>query len=235
MVTIMHDKTHLPTVAEIEAPADVLSVRTNTIKVVRAENMKFVAANSGVPVPKVHDHFVDHETGKRYIIMDYVPGTDLEKLLLSLTLVEKKTVRYFGNLTHKPYADGVLSSPHNNPMISGPFQNQEEMNQAILRKIGQSQSPHYIRLLQGMVDRTLKGHRIVFTHRDLQPKNIMVERCGLREDGSNDFEYPEFWDSCNSILYCQLKPNWLELVPDILDQYPLEYLMMRVVYASVFY
>ena len=93
----------------MEASPDVLSVRTNATKVVRArerfavkfgysiplleaENMKFVAHNSNVPVPKVHDNFVGPETQKRYIIIDYILGIDLEKLLLSLTLVEKKTI-----------------------------------------------------------------------------------------------------------------------------------------------
>lgn len=97
-----------------------------------------------------------------------------------------------------------------------------------------------------MVDRTLQGHRIIFAHRDLQPKNIMVELNGACEDGSSDFRitlidwnlsgwYPEFWDFCNSTLYCQFKPHWLELVPNIFDQYPSEYLTVQVVYASVFY
>jgi hypothetical protein len=45
-----------------------------------AENMKFVAANSNVSVPKVHANFVDPETQKRYIVMDFVPGTDLQKI-----------------------------------------------------------------------------------------------------------------------------------------------------------
>lgn len=280
MATDALEKIELPTVSEIEASPDVLSVRTNAIKVVRvrkrfavkfgysipsleAENMKFVACHSKVPVPKVHSHFVDPETQKRYIIMDYVPGADLEKMLPSLTPTEKKTISkeikdavdelrripapgYFGNLARTPYTDGVLSSPDDNPMISGPFNSQDEMNQGILVRLGQKESPHYIRLLRGMVDLTLKGHKSVFTHGDLQPKNVIVERKGLREDGSSNFKvtlidwnlsgwYPEFWDYCNSTLYCQLKPGWLELVPDIFDQYPLEYLMMQVVYASVFY
>ncbi|KAJ5492698.1 hypothetical protein N7539_001444 [Penicillium diatomitis] len=275
-----HERNDLPTVAEIEASPDVLSVRTNAVKVVRvrerfavkigysippleAENMIFVAHNSNVPVPKVHDNFVDPETQKRYIIMDYIPGTDLEKLLPSLTTIEKKAISarikcavdelrqipaqgYFGNLGYQPYYDGVLSSPDDNPTISGPFEDQEQMNQGILTRLGQKESPHYIRLLRGMVDRTLKDHKIVFTHGDLQPKNIMVERNGHQEDGSADFKitlidwnlsgwYPEFWDFCNSTLYCQLKHDWLELIPDIFDQYPLEYLMMQVVYSSVFY
>lgn len=147
-----------------------MSVRTNAIKVVRvrerfavkigysiqpleAENMTFVALNSNVPVPKFHDNFVDPETRKRYIIMDYIPGTDLEKLLPSLTPVEKQTIStrikgaidelrqipaqgYFGNLERQPYTDGVLPSPDDNPTISGPFENQEQMYQGILTRLG---------------------------------------------------------------------------------------------------
>ena len=63
---------------------------------------------------------------------------------------------YFGNLERQPYTDGVLSSPDDNPTISGPFENQEQMNQGILTRLGQKESPPYIRLLRGMVDRTLK-------------------------------------------------------------------------------
>ena len=270
----------LPTIADIEASTDVLSIRTNAIKVVRvkerfavkigysippleAENMKFVAANSKVPVPKVHANFIDPETQKRYVVMDFVPGTDLQKLLPSLTPTEKTTISqrirqavnelrtipspgHFWNLNCTPYTDGVLSTPDNNPVISGPFKDQKQMNQGILERLGQMQSPHYIRLLKEMVNRTLKNHRIVFTHGDLQPKNIIVERKGVCNNGDADFKvtlidwnlsgwYPEFWDFCNSTLYCQMKPDWLELIPDIFDQYPVEYLMMQVVYSSVFY
>ncbi|KAI2791696.1 hypothetical protein POX_c04565 [Penicillium oxalicum] len=94
MAILAPERIDLPTVAEIEASPDVLSIRTNAIKVVRvrerfavkfgysippleAENMKFVAHNSNVPVPTVHDNFLDRETQKRYIIMDYIPGMDL--------------------------------------------------------------------------------------------------------------------------------------------------------------
>ncbi|KGO36258.1 Aminoglycoside phosphotransferase [Penicillium expansum] len=276
----MQSTIDLPTISDIEASTDVLSIRTNAIKVVRvkerftvkigyaippleAENMKYVAANSKVAVPKVDANFVDPETQKRYIIMDFIPGTDLQKLLPSLTPAEKTTVSeriketlnelrtipppgYFGNLNGTPCIDGVLSTPDNNPIISGPFKDQEELNQGILERLGQRHSPHYIRLLREMVNRTFKDHRTVFTHGDLQPKNIMVERREIHDDGGADFKvtlidwnlsgwYPEFWDFCNSTLYCQMKPDWLELVPDIFDQYPLEYLMMQVVYSSVFY
>ncbi|PHH51545.1 hypothetical protein CFIMG_008663RA00001 [Ceratocystis fimbriata CBS 114723] len=98
--------------------------------------MIFIAANSKVPVSKVHDHVVDPKTQKRCIVMDYIPGINLEELLPSLTLTEKKTISkrikdaidelrripaqgYLGSLTRAPYADGVLSTPDDNPLISG--------------------------------------------------------------------------------------------------------------------
>ncbi|KJK60567.1 Aminoglycoside 3'-phosphotransferase and Choline Kinase family protein [Aspergillus parasiticus SU-1] len=171
----------LPSIAEIEASADILSDPSRSVKVVRvrerfavklgtsiapleAENMKFVAANIKVPVPKVHDHFVDPETQKRYIVMDYVPRTDLQKLAPSLPEDQKKTVSkrirdaldelrripsqgYFGNLNRASYYDGILSTIDHDPSISGPFENEEQLNQGLLKCIGQSESPHYVRLL----------------------------------------------------------------------------------------
>ncbi|KAL4789167.1 hypothetical protein BDV19DRAFT_374550 [Aspergillus venezuelensis] len=84
----------LPTVTEIEASTDLLSLPEADTKVVRvnehfavkmghgvdlieAKNIKFLAANSKVPVPKVHAAFKDPATNKAYIIMQYLPGDTL--------------------------------------------------------------------------------------------------------------------------------------------------------------
>ncbi|KAH8434257.1 phosphotransferase family protein [Aspergillus melleus] len=269
----------LPTVAEIEAATEVLSAADTSAKVVRvnkdfavkmghnvtiieAENMKYLAENSKVPVPKVHAAFKDPDTNKTYIIMQYIPGDTLQSLLPSLSKTEKATIcslvkaavaelrsipppDYFGMLNRHPYLDGVFWTEGLDPRISGPFENQEEMNLAIIEKLRQTGSDQYIRLLRNMIDRTLNGHRNVFTHGDLQPKNIMVERLGDSE-GHLDYRislldwesagwYDESWDFCNATIACTFKPDWLELVPDILDQYPMEFLMMQVVYSSVYY
>ncbi len=101
------------------------------------------------------------------------------------------------------------------------------MNLAIIEKLCQIESDQYIRLLRDMVYRTLNGYRAVFTHGDLQPKNILVKRLEDR-DGHPEFRitlldwesagwYLEFWDFCNAIIACRFKLDWLELVSDILD------------------
>ncbi|EAW17177.1 uncharacterized protein NFIA_005390 [Aspergillus fischeri NRRL 181] len=126
----------LPSVSEIEAATELLSTPDTSTKVVRmrdfavkmghgvplieAENMKFLAENSKVPVPKVHAAFKDPANNKTYIIMEYLPGDTLEKLLPSLNSAEKATISnlikaaitelrsipppdYLGMLNRQPY------------------------------------------------------------------------------------------------------------------------------------
>ena len=88
----------LPTASEIEASTELISTSDTSAKVVRvrerfavkigygvplieAENMKFLAANSHVLVPTVHAAFKDPDTHKTYIIMEYLSGNTLEKIL----------------------------------------------------------------------------------------------------------------------------------------------------------
>lgn len=134
----------LPTASEIEASTELISTSDTSAKVVRvrerfavkigygvplieAENMKFLAANSHVLVPTVHAAFKDPDTHKTYIIMEYLSGNTLEKILPCLNVVEKATISstikdavsalrsipppdYFGMLNRQPYLDGVFWS-----------------------------------------------------------------------------------------------------------------------------
>ncbi|KAL4752937.1 hypothetical protein BDW72DRAFT_191509 [Aspergillus terricola var. indicus] len=198
----MADEIVLPSITEIEASTDLLSDPSRSVKVVRvrqrsavkagtsiapleAENMKVVAANSKVPVPKVHDHFVDPETQKRYIIMDYVPGTDLQKEALD-ELRRISSQGYPRNLNRMSYYEGNLSTIDLDTSMSVPFHNEEQFNQGLLKCLGKRELPNYVRLLRETIQRTLRGHKTVFAHADLQPKYVMAEQKGVCEDGSPD-------------------------------------------------
>lgn len=150
---------------------------------------------------------------------------------------------YLGTLNHQPYHGGVFWANENNQYISGPFANQDEMNRGILERMHRAKYPQYVWLVQKMVDNTLRDHRTVFTHGDLQPKNIMVEQVQSHSQShSGDMEELRFkitlidWEiACWYPEYCEFCNAWLELVLDILDGYPVEYLMMQAVYNTVFY
>ncbi|KAL2843914.1 hypothetical protein BJY01DRAFT_248377 [Aspergillus pseudoustus] len=163
------------------------------VPLIEAENMQFLAENSKVPVLKAHTAFRDADTKKSYIIMDYISGDTLQTLLPSLSVAEKDEIStlvkeaftemrsipppdYLGILNRNAYLHGVFWSDGLDPKISGPFASQQEMNVAIIEKLRQTESAPSIRLLKNMVDQTLRNHRALFTHGDLQPKNIIVER-----------------------------------------------------------
>lgn len=139
----------LPTAAEIETATELISMPDMSTKVFRvndrfavkigcdvslieAENMKFLAANSKVPVPKVYAAFRNPDTKKTHIVMEYIPGDTLQKLLPSLNLVEKARISklvkdaitelrsipspgYFGMLNRQPYLDEVFWTEGLNP------------------------------------------------------------------------------------------------------------------------
>ncbi|KAJ5464875.1 uncharacterized protein N7458_000561 [Penicillium daleae] len=183
MAIVAPEGTDLPTIAEIKSSPDVLSVRTNAIKVVRvrerfavkigysippleAENMKFVAHNSNVPVPKSMITLSIRKL-KRDILLWIISQARTSKNYYHRSRQWKRRQSAYGLKAQlMNYGRSLLKDTL------------ETWNASL---IPMKESPHYIRLLRGMVDRTLKGHKIVFTHGDLQPKNIMVERNGLKK------------------------------------------------------
>ena len=62
------------------------------VSFIEAEDIKFLAANCKVPVPKVYVAFRDPDTNKTYMIMEYLPGDTIRKLLPSLSPAEKATI-----------------------------------------------------------------------------------------------------------------------------------------------
>ncbi|KAB8235530.1 uncharacterized protein BDW43DRAFT_318382 [Aspergillus alliaceus] len=169
--------------------------------------MRFLAANSKVLVPKVYPAFVDLESNRTFIIMEYTHAIICKLVKDSIIdLQNMPTPGYLGTLKCQLYHDGVFWTTDYKPLISGPFASQEEMNRGITERPRQTETSHS----------TLHDHRAVFTYGDLQLKNIMVEEVESREGGSPDF-----------------RPDWLELIPDIVDEYPTEYLVMQVIYGII--
>ncbi|KAL2837678.1 hypothetical protein BJX68DRAFT_280148 [Aspergillus pseudodeflectus] len=180
----------LPNIAKTKILTNILSDPSRLVKVVQvrerfmvkvgasiqpleAENMEFMATPGNIPIPKIVSKYIREALNK----LRHIPSQG-----------------YFGNWNHTPYYKGILSTLNHDLSISGPFNNKELLYQALLKCLGQKESPHYVRLLREPIRHYY---------------NLMV--------------------------YCQRKPDWLELVPDIFNEYPVEYLMMRIFYISMFY
>ncbi|OBT80737.1 hypothetical protein VF21_00346 [Pseudogymnoascus sp. 05NY08] len=270
----------VPTIAQIKAATDFISQPDAHSKVVKisdqiavkfgtqvplleAETMRFIAANSAVPVPKVLATFSEEETGMNFIVMELVQGRTLEDLMPTLNSEEKSEIslqiknaidelrsiqppNYIGGLNRQHLNNAVFWVPEHDPAISGPFDTEAAMNEGMLRHLEQRTPAVYAQFLRGIVNSTLCGHRTVLTHGDLQPKNIIVNRISSPDGKKDGFKvylidwesaawYPEYWEFCSSTFGCRFRPEWLELASHILHQYPTEFLMMQVIYGIVYY
>ncbi|KAF2166895.1 hypothetical protein M409DRAFT_22947 [Zasmidium cellare ATCC 36951] len=229
---------------------------------VEAENLVLLA-NTDVPAPRRHGFIADPETNRSFLIMEFIEGDNLEQILPSLNLVERNIVfkqvqdaltclrnleppDYIGSVSRKPLNDGIFYTEPVDPKQSGPFANQEEMNKGMLLRLSETCVPSHVQFLRSLIESTLQGHKTVFTHADLQLKNIMVHRVGSKEDGSAgvfevkiiDWEmsgwYPEYWEFCNATVWDGLKPDWLDAVQEMMVGYSKEYLMLKLIRSIVF-
>ena len=66
------------------------------------------------------------------------------------------------------------------------------------------------------------GHRMVFTHGDLNMRNVLVDEYG-RLSGVVDWEhagwFPEYWDYTKALFVTRHNPRWLRMVEEIFRQF----------------
>jgi serine/threonine protein kinase len=237
---------------------------------VEAESMQYVVENSDVLLPKLHGVLTDPLTQQTFLVMDFVQGQTLEDLLPSLTQDEKDDIAqlikieldklralpepgYLGSVGRKACSHGMFWSssdiePEFTPLMSGPFENEAAFNDGLLRKLATmpDMAPPFLKFLKGLFSEALRNHKTVFTHGDLQPKNIMVQRIGSKDDGNGSFTislidwetsgwYPEYWEYCMSTLMGRYKPDWLEMVGKIMPAYGYEHALMQMVFHVLYY
>ena len=155
---------------------------------------------------------------------------------------------YFGTPNRGHLPDATVWEPIKgfDSREAGPFDSEEQLHETMVRRLSSITQPAYTSFLRDLISATLRGHKPVFTHGDLQLKNILARRAGLKEDGSTIFElkyidwefsgwYPEYWEFCNATMAARFNPEWLEMYQRILPVYHQEYLMMQHIRSILFY
>lgn len=161
------------------------------IDLIEAENLVFLFQHS-IPVPKVYAFY--EEGGKKYIVMERVPGENLQNLWSNLELFQKEAIMRnlrssweqirsipspggYCSLGRRPLEDGIFWTGGNGDAISGPSDTEEQLNEGILKKylkyeISNQKAAFYKRAFPHV----LKNHPPVFTQGDLQRKNVIVRK-----------------------------------------------------------
>ncbi|KAJ9316053.1 hypothetical protein DTO271D3_3629 [Paecilomyces variotii] len=202
-----------------------------------ADNLKFVAANTNIPVPKVHD--VQWEDGKvKAITMDYMPGKRLDQAWDGMNSDQKLSVaqelRDYVSQIRAFKGDYIGGANHGKAIIGnrafvdgGPFESEKLFNDFILADV----IPQIPQLLKDYAKDAVKdGHNIVFTHGDLAPRNILVDDEG-HVTAILDWElggwYPEHWEYIKGHAHLRPMRDWPDYLSIILPpKYKTEYIGM---------
>ncbi|KKY28831.1 putative phosphotransferase enzyme family protein [Phaeomoniella chlamydospora] len=229
------------------------------VDLTEGENMMFVEQLATVPVPRVYALFRHPDNKKAYIIMERVAGKHLETEwpLLSRSDKEAISIKLRSNLDElrqlqspggycslgqRPLLDGVFWTDGTVDTIAGPFKTESELNEAMIQKYIFNNLPlekaHFYRRAFPFIFRC---HPPVFTHGDLQRKNIMVQKVPISNDGDEvsfdykvtflDWEvagwYPSYWEYSRALFACgRWNDDWSFWVEKILEPFLNEWVWM---------
>lgn len=205
------------------------------IREVEADTMRFVARETRMPVPKVYGVYKS-ESGATFIVMEFMNGATMEKVWKTLSREGKKSMGlelrgyfrelrklkeiYIGALGRLPCTSESLQG-----LYTGPFENERELNETFVKNYEHTVPGYFGSMLTGMLK---DGHEIVFSHSDLNMRNILVR--DKKIVAVLDWEYagffPEYWDYAHAYLGVRWNDegmqDWVEFLQTSLDVYPVQ-------------
>jgi serine/threonine protein kinase len=155
----------------------------------------FLERCPSVPVPRLYAMYRD--SGKLYIVMQLMPGTELEGLWPSLSESEKSLIAgqlrsvfqeirslpspgFYGSVARGPLQHRYFLTRDQNRSINGPFETEEEFGLALSlrsRLNWEDNDRHgWISDFARNLPSSLNGHQSTFTHSDLYRKNILIQQ-----------------------------------------------------------
>lgn len=233
------------------ADSDMVAKFGAGVRLAEAEAMHLAQTLTSVPVPKVLSAYVLNDIC--YIIMSYENGeslcsywdraSDREKMSVISQLHDNvEQIRaikgdYIGGLNRSPCKGLIFKAGWGDSATYsyGPYNSEAESNEGIVQALEDRYAPncrstdlhftsaHCAYIINQMV-RELKGHRIVFTHGDLRPANILV-----RADGTVVFLgwglagfWPEYWEHYRAMFHVPWTTSWDREVELFIPPYHIE-------------
>jgi serine/threonine protein kinase len=156
----------------------------------------FIEEQLRIPAPRLYAMYREGRT--LYIVMEFIPGENLQQLWPKLEEEDKVTMAlqlraicdqmralpslgYFGSVSRGPYLQRWFRTVTPDPLINGPFESSAEVVLALARRSQQNWRENHKRSFTSEwfarhLGQALGGCKSVFTHAYLHPQNILVRK-----------------------------------------------------------
>jgi aminoglycoside phosphotransferase (APT) family kinase protein len=162
----------------------------------------------------------------------------------------------FGSVSHGPVPHKFFWTPVPYPQVNGPFEHEQDFSMAMAKRSQcaweEEMSSTDGIWVSGWLARNLptglKGHPSVFTHGDFRRKNIPVENVAANDgiegpqwrvtallDWEDGGWYPSYWEYASSFMDFGMGEDWPEQLDSILEPFPLEAGLLKVVRQDLDY
>lgn len=171
-----------------------------------AENMRYVAESTTIPLPRVHE-IQTHDSGVMSILMDYIEGQTLQNAWSCMTSSQKMSVSQ--ELHEYILQLRALRPEHGRRLIGEDIYIQHSacFDEYLFSRTAMS-IPGVGR---DFVSIKWPEDGVVFTHGDLAPRNILVDDHG-HITAILDWEFagwhPEWWETVRAYTFCNDVPGW---------------------------
>jgi len=155
----------------------------------------FIEQHLSIPAPRLHAMY--YKNSKLHLVMQLMPGDNLQTLWPRLSEDEKASVTrqlrqmveemrslsppgFFSSISRGSLLHQFLLSPNNDPRIAGPFDSEEALNAALAlqsHQLWEYNDRHgwISDFFHRNLARALRDHPSTFTHSDLHPQNVLVK------------------------------------------------------------
>ncbi|KAL4956526.1 kinase-like protein [Aspergillus filifer] len=218
-------------------------------RLTEAETLRFVRANTSLPVPEVYDAYIDDELERGVIVMQYIDADALQDIWENMDVAEQDAIiaQLRGYMDELRAIRGAFVGPIDrsaceDPLFTvelgsfGPYADEEAFHGGIVRAIEMVEEGPWARQVAGFVS-ALPKHDIVLTHADLTPRNILVREGKVV--GIIDWEmagyFPAYWEYVKALAYPEWESTWYSeaAVDRVLRPFPLEMAVMMHVHNLV--
>lgn len=214
-------------------------------------------------LPKLYAMYRIPSTGHVCLIMQRMPGMSLDQLWPTLNNLEKSDIcaklndiitsirsipapPLYGSVLQGRFHHYLLYSPDYNKEMCGPFDSEEQFNAALVKRIRsawEDMGKHSFRadFYEKHLGKVLIGHKPVFSHSDVQRKNVLVNR-----DTSQGFTvslidweeagwFPSYWEYFTALQCVLWDDDWSQSIDEITEPWISEAVVMKMVYKDIIF